>query len=90
MQEYRIERVLGFGGFGITYLAIDTNLDKTVARQDPYRPLSGQKYHDYSDAFLRAVDGPRASTSMGGGNPSPISTAPGSATTPMVRNTQAR
>lgn len=31
LQEYRIERVLGFGGFGITYLAIDTNLDKTVA-----------------------------------------------------------
>jgi len=31
LQEYRIERVLGFGGFGITYLAVDTNLDKTVA-----------------------------------------------------------
>ena len=31
LQEYRVERVLGFGGFGITYLAVDTNLDKIVA-----------------------------------------------------------
>ncbi len=31
LQEYRIERVLGFGGFGITYLATDTHLDKRVA-----------------------------------------------------------
>jgi formylglycine-generating enzyme required for sulfatase activity/predicted Ser/Thr protein kinase len=29
--EYEIERVLGHGGFGITYLARDTHLDKTVA-----------------------------------------------------------
>ena len=31
LQEYRIERVLGVGGFGLTYLAIDTNLDLRVA-----------------------------------------------------------
>jgi serine/threonine protein kinase/HAMP domain-containing protein len=31
LQEYRIERVLGQGGFGITYLATDTHLKSQVA-----------------------------------------------------------
>jgi len=31
LHEYRIERVLGQGGFGITYLATDINLDAKVA-----------------------------------------------------------
>ena len=31
LQEYQIVRVLGAGGFGLTYLAFDTNLDKAVA-----------------------------------------------------------
>ena len=31
LNEYRIERVLGGGGFGVTYLAHDTNLDCRVA-----------------------------------------------------------
>ena len=31
LEEYRIERMLGSGGFGITYLAHDTHLDKRVA-----------------------------------------------------------
>src|SRR6185503_11719145 len=31
LQEYRIERLLGVGGFGLTYLAIDTNLNLRVA-----------------------------------------------------------
>ena len=31
LNEYRLERVLGGGGFGLTYLAHDTNLDCRVA-----------------------------------------------------------
>lgn len=31
LHEYRIERVLGAGGFGMTYLAYDTNLNAQVA-----------------------------------------------------------
>ena len=31
LQEYRIEKLLGAGGFGLTYLAIDTNLNLRVA-----------------------------------------------------------
>ena len=36
---YRIERVLGQGGFGVTYLATDTNLDHLVALKE-YLPSS--------------------------------------------------
>lgn len=31
LHEYQLESVLGHGGFGITYLATDTNLQKKVA-----------------------------------------------------------
>jgi formylglycine-generating enzyme required for sulfatase activity/tRNA A-37 threonylcarbamoyl transferase component Bud32 len=31
LQEYQIQSVLGAGGFGVTYLAIDTHLDAKVA-----------------------------------------------------------
>jgi len=47
LQEYRIEQVLGAGGFGITYLAHDTHLDKDVAIKE-YLP---------GDIAMRAPDG---------------------------------
>ncbi|MBK8726056.1 MAG: serine/threonine protein kinase [Holophagaceae bacterium] len=31
LQEYRIQSTLGMGGFGVTYLAVDTNLNLKVA-----------------------------------------------------------
>lgn len=39
LGEYRIERVLGSGGFGITYFAFDTRLDASIAIKE-YFPSS--------------------------------------------------
>ena len=47
VAEYRIESALGAGGFGITYLARDTHLEKDVAIKE-YLP---------ADLALRALDG---------------------------------
>jgi serine/threonine protein kinase len=47
LLEYRIEQVLGAGGFGITYRARDTNLDKDVAIKE-YLP---------GELAMRAPDG---------------------------------
>jgi serine/threonine protein kinase len=47
LLEYRIEQVLGAGGFGITYRARDTNLDKDVAVKE-YLP---------GELAMRAEDG---------------------------------
>jgi serine/threonine protein kinase len=34
LHEYRIESVLGVGGFGLTYLATDSNLNLRVALKE--------------------------------------------------------
>lgn len=47
LHEFRIESILGAGGFGITYLARDTHLNKNVAIKE-YLPV---------DVALRALDG---------------------------------
>jgi len=48
LDEYRIESVLGIGGFGITYLATDTNLNLKVAINE-YLPTEWvQRAADYS------------------------------------------
>jgi len=46
LLEYRIEKVLGVGGFGLTYLALDENLNLKVALKE-YLPV---------DIALRAPD----------------------------------
>src|SRR5919109_114228 len=53
LHEYRIEKVLGVGGFGLTYLALDSNLNLRVAVKE-YLP---------AEIALRAADhtiGPRS------------------------------
>ena len=53
LHEYRIEKVLGVGGFGLTYLALDSNLNLKVAVKE-YLP---------ADIALRAANntiGPRS------------------------------
>jgi len=47
LQEYRLEAVLGAGGFGLTYLGRDTHLEKHVAIKE-YLP---------TDLVVRALDG---------------------------------
>ncbi len=47
LLEYRLESILGAGGFGMTYLAWDTNLEKHVAIKE-YLP---------TDLAVRALDG---------------------------------
>ena len=61
INEYRIERVLGGGGFGVTYLAHDTNLDCAVAIKE-YLPrhlaqrTSDQRVVPQSDEAKRTFD----------------------------------
>ena len=58
LQEYELVRVLGFGGFGMTYLGFDHNLDKAVAIKE-YLP---------SDIAVRTSDNsvvPQASEFQG-------------------------
>lgn len=44
--KYRIERVLGQGGFGITYLAVQTSLQRQVAIKELFIGGSGQAIND--------------------------------------------
>ncbi len=69
VQWYRIEEVLGRGGFGVTYLATDTNLDHRVAikeympgwaaarlEDNSLSPLNDQVQQDFArgvESFLR-------------------------------------
>lgn len=59
LQEYRIDQILGVGGFGITYLGHDTHLDKPVAIKEylpgelaarangAVVPISAEREQDY-------------------------------------------
>ena len=44
--KYKIERVLGQGGFGITYLAVQTSLNRFVAIKELFIGGSGQAIND--------------------------------------------
>ena len=48
LQEYELVRVLGAGGFGITYLGFDHNLDKAVAIKEYLPSDFARRTDDYS------------------------------------------
>lgn len=56
IQWYRVEKVLGHGGFGVTYLATDSNLDHRVAIKE-FLPI--ELVERQADKSLRPVS-PRA------------------------------
>jgi serine/threonine protein kinase len=59
LAEYRIESVLGIGGFGLTYLATDRNLNLKVALKE-YLPSGIAARSD--DSSIRPVDESSAQT----------------------------
>ena len=59
LAEYRIESLLGVGGFGMTYLATDRNLNLKVALKE-YLPSGIAARGD--DSSIRPVDGESAQT----------------------------
>lgn len=48
LSEYRIQSVLGQGGFGITYLALDTLLNETVAVKEYFPNETAVRTRDFS------------------------------------------
>ena len=73
LQEYELVRVLGFGGFGMTYLGFDHNLDKAVAIKEylpsdiatrtgdnSVAPQASQFQGDFEWGLERFVDEARA------------------------------
>ena len=59
LNEYRIVEVLGVGGFGITYLASDTHLEKDVAIKEYFPSGTVSRKADTGAVFILHV---RAST----------------------------
>ena len=56
IQEYEIARVLGAGGFGITYLANDTKLDGPVALKEYFPREHAERKADQRVAALSAEE----------------------------------
>lgn len=75
-SRYIVGKVLGFGGFGITYMAYDTKLERKVAIKEYYPAglvyrtpgtkevvvFKGKRYKDYSDGLKRFLDEARNAT----------------------------
>ena len=81
LMEYRLVSVLGAGGFGITYLARDTNLEKDVAIKEylpgsvavrapdqSVRPTSDAQRDDYKWGLERFIQESRTLAKFGHSN----------------------
>ena len=65
IREYEIRRVLGRGGFGITYLAHDTLLDRDLAVKEYLPTDCAVRTEDYS-VRPRSCEGLSGLTTDGG------------------------
>jgi serine/threonine protein kinase len=63
LEEYRIEAILGAGGFGVTYKALDTHLETWVAIKEyfpvewSFRDADGVKVHPNTQGQTSALEG---------------------------------
>ena len=82
-KKYRVEKVLGEGGFGITYLAVDTVLELTVAIKEYYlagyvtrevgtgntvMPFSGEKQDIFEEGKRKFIKEARSLGKLAGQN----------------------
>ncbi|MBF0134916.1 MAG: serine/threonine protein kinase [Magnetococcus sp. DMHC-1] len=64
LLEYQIERVLGQGGFGITYLAHDTNLDQKSAIKE-FFPRFIVTRQDHARVVVNSIHPPQKNSKRG-------------------------
>ena len=63
LDEYRIDAILGAGGFGVTYKALDTHLENWVAIKE-YFPIEWS-FRDHDGVTVRANTQGQSSTTQG-------------------------
>ena len=83
--RYRVERVLGQGGFGLVYLAHDDQLQRPVAIKVPHRPAGRPARATPKPTWPRPAPSPASTTRTS--SPSTTSAAPTSSPASSSRST---